>query len=342
MTDLLSKERLRKLKGWTWCDTDTAPMTDAERDSLIDEALQRREAAEKPFIVTDNMALSFHHALTDGAIGNDDLHDIKVGLRAALHGLTQQPLTSAERERLAAYDRAAKEPVAWMNKVQQWRIIHDTVIENCRKKSEAWIPLFTALSLPVVPDDLSETLYKIANHIVGAKGGLPTEWQDWAEEIETDIRRAAMLQLSGNSEQVSYPEKLPCSVTLNPRLTIGKGCRTSTLLLALRRRAEREAELEAMTPEERKAHSDAIETFQREFLPQAKSPVIPEGWALVPIEPTESMIIDGFESEPNESFSEPDDWEAYQTMSGCEQAGHRARLCWAAMISAATKSGKAS
>lgn len=53
------------------------------------ETIQRREAAEKPIIVTDDMALSFHHALTDGAIGSDDLHDIKVGLSAALHGLTQ-------------------------------------------------------------------------------------------------------------------------------------------------------------------------------------------------------------------------------------------------------------
>lgn len=65
------------------------------------------------------------------------------------------------------------------------------------------------------------------------------------------------------------------------------------------------------------------------------SPVIPDGWKLVPIEPTENMIIDGFESEPDEDFSEPDDWEEYAAMSGCEQAAHRAKLCWAAMLAAA-------
>ncbi|WP_232487453.1 hypothetical protein [Pectobacterium parmentieri] len=75
---------------------------------------------------------------------------------------------------------------------------------------------------------------------------------------------------------------------------------------------------------------------------QVSYPAIPEGWVLVPIKPTESMIIDGFESEPDESFSKSEDWEAYQAMSGCEQAAHRAHLCWAAMIAAATKSGKAS
>lgn len=34
-----------------------------------------------------------------------------------------------------------------------------------------------------------EQLYRIANHIASAKGGLPEEWQPWADEIESDIRR---------------------------------------------------------------------------------------------------------------------------------------------------------
>lgn len=65
------------------------------------------------------------------------------------------------------------------------------------------------------------------------------------------------------------------------------------------------------------------------------SPVIPDGWKLVPIEPTENMIIDGFESEPDKTFSKPEVWEEYSAMSGCKQAAHRAKLCWAAMLSAA-------
>lgn len=67
------------------------------------------------------------------------------------------------------------------------------------------------------------------------------------------------------------------------------------------------------------------------------SPEIPDGWALVPVEPTEDMIVNGFESEPDESFSDAEVWEAYDAMSGCQQAAHRAKLCWAAMIAAAPK-----
>ncbi|WP_275193047.1 dATP/dGTP pyrophosphohydrolase domain-containing protein [Citrobacter freundii] len=69
------------------------------------------------------------------------------------------------------------------------------------------------------------------------------------------------------------------------------------------------------------------------------SPAIPDGYVMVPIEPTEDMIVYGFESEPDEDFSDPAVWEEYQAMSGCQQAAHRAKLCWAAMIAAAPKLG---
>ncbi|MGU3413752.1 hypothetical protein ACLBW0_08560 [Enterobacteriaceae bacterium C34A] len=62
---------------------------------------------------------------------------------------------------------------------------------------------------------------------------------------------------------------------------------------------------------------------------------LPDGWVMVPKEPTEHMIVEGFESWPDEFFSDTEVWEAYQEMSGCQQAAHRAKLCWAAMIAAA-------
>ncbi|MCW9471288.1 hypothetical protein ORL24_11065 [Klebsiella grimontii] len=71
-----------------------------------------------------------------------------------------------------------------------------------------------------------------------------------------------------------------------------------------------------------------------------KSPVIPDGYVMVPKEPTERMVIAGFESEPDEGFSELQVWEAYEDMSGCEQAAYRARLCWAAMLAAAPQEVK--
>lgn len=46
-----------------------------------------------------------------------------------------------------------------------------------------------ATTLPVLT--LNESLYRLANHIASAKNGLPEGWQDWAEEIESDLRRMA-------------------------------------------------------------------------------------------------------------------------------------------------------
>jgi len=40
------------------------------------------------FDVTDGMALAFHNALTDGSIGQEEVEEIKRGLRAALSVVT--------------------------------------------------------------------------------------------------------------------------------------------------------------------------------------------------------------------------------------------------------------
>lgn len=71
--------------------------------------------------------------------------------------------------------------------------------------------------------------------------------------------------------------------------------------------------------------------------PQSAS--VPDGWKLVPIKPTEDMVISGFESKPDEHFSEPGEWDAFEAMSGCKQAAHKARLCYAAMLAAAPAPG---
>lgn len=91
-----------------------------------------------------------------------------------------------------------------------------------------------------------------------------------------------------------------------------------------------------------------IEGFTRGWMGADKQPQdapqnipenIPAGWVMVPVEPTEDMIVNGFESEPDGVFSRPEVWEAYQAMSGCQQAAHRAKLCWAAMVAAAPHQG---
>ena len=87
-------------------------------------------------------------------------------------GITDEQITQAMIEKLA------------VNKLRDWPEPKDGEPRLHIKEQPA----------PVVNEDL----YKLANHIASSKSGLPDEWQDWAEELGTDIRRAAMLQ-AGNS-----------------------------------------------------------------------------------------------------------------------------------------------
>ena len=71
---------------------------------------------------------------------------------------------------------------------------------------------------------------------------------------EEGVEMARML-LERSSE---YPETLPCPVILEPGFRFGKGVNTHLVLRALKNRAERYAELDAMGPEARAQHDAAI------------------------------------------------------------------------------------
>lgn len=50
-----------------------------------------------------------------------------------------------------------------------------------------------------------EQLYRIANHIASTKGGLTEEWQPWADEMESDLRRLVS-QERDKQEPVAYDQ----------------------------------------------------------------------------------------------------------------------------------------
>lgn len=102
----------------------------------------------------------------------------------------------------------------------------------------------------------------------------------WLKEKFSDVHKTpatvelARIALEVLDAKSIVPETLPCPVHLVPGLRLGKGCKTETLLIALQRRAEYYAGLDAMTPEEREKHYANIEAFKA-MLPQP-APVAPE------------------------------------------------------------------
>lgn len=72
----------------------------------------------------------------------------------------------------------------------------------------------------------------------------------------------------------AYPERLPCSVRLMPGLLFGKGVPIRSMLDALKRREEYEAELESMTPEQRAENDVRLERLNA-LIPQPSLPAMP-------------------------------------------------------------------
>ncbi|ELI8334392.1 hypothetical protein RSG32_000023 [Yersinia enterocolitica] len=86
-------------------------------------------------------------------------------------------------------------------------------------------------------------------------------------------RLAAEAALSAANERVSqeYPETLPCPVRLEPGLLLGKGLPIAMLFRALSRRADYEAEIAAMTLEQRVEHDQRTREVKK-FISECITP----------------------------------------------------------------------
>ncbi len=391
MTDLLSNERLEAIRV-AYRDGDTNfYLRDTEITEIVTELLQRREAAEKPVAFdiqdADARARGERGFLRRYAgINEDDIRDYEITVTPLFE---QPPLTSAERERLAdlerahenwvdlnlrnaelcgklkeatdrlaAYDRAAKEPAYTRYDCGccGYETLSDSKYIRCPKCNHnkmSATPLFTAPPLPVVPKTLLRELVDVVWQEAKESTEVPsTKWADeligkvfpsaqvlpvvlderqstllfdeWFKAIEAgdDENRkepkylskewneylarmqlargawnAAMLKYGDFRENqnpstknfrenaetsTKYPEKLPCDVMLQPGMTIRKGCHTTTLLFALNRRSVYEAELSAMSAEDKADMQKAIEEFKRQLAPVQIYAVIPEGCCVMP------------------------------------------------------------
>ncbi|MGM8846403.1 hypothetical protein [Enterobacter roggenkampii] len=219
----------------------------------------------------------------------------------------------------------------------------------------ALMSLLTAPTALVVPDDVMAAIQKVArirldlNDFDGDRRGIAESLGE-AEEalIEVVNHRAAMLQGADRKPELtvwygSMPEsngKANWTAILHRKgegrcmdgFTIDRSEYPGRVLYAadrVRYLIGEKSERPSILDYDADAHSG--------YVKPGNSPVIPDGWVLVPVEPTEDMMVNGFESEPDESFSDEKEWEEYEAMSGCQQAAHRAKLCWAAMLAAAPR-----
>ncbi|EAS1744848.1 molecular chaperone DnaJ [Salmonella enterica] len=115
--------------------------------------------------------------------------------------------------------------------------------------------------------------FHIADQLVGGTS-------DYIKDGEWPIDNG-VIEVYAAPPATVVPEKLPCSVELKPGLIIGKGCKTETLLTALRRRADYYAKIDTFTQAERAEHDASIKAFKA-MLPtpadsqgRPRAPVVP-------------------------------------------------------------------
>lgn len=205
----------------------------------------------------------------------------RIELIANFHRAMALPPSHAEIEELARMVLAAMDskPVAWMHSNNDIGIPAITVSP---KIGHYWMaefenvqPLYrhaqtAPASEPItVTDDMAYAFHHaLTDSMIGA---------DDVEEIKTGLR-AVFANLTAPVVSAEYPDRLPCSVLLEPGLRFGKGIKTSTMLAALARRAVHESDLAALSPEERAEFQAGIEGFKA--LIAQPAPVVPNGLRL--------------------------------------------------------------
>lgn len=144
-----------------------------------------------------------------------------------------------------------------------------TITRERLLKIQQWSETYGAGSNVMLPAEEAEELARIALASLEAEpiGAFHIEDQqvsgttDYIKDGEWPIDNGVIDVYAAPPAPV-MPETLPCSVELKPGLIIGKGCKTETLLTALKRRADYYAELEAITPEQRAEHDAGIAEFK--------------------------------------------------------------------------------
>ncbi|EOD1063250.1 DUF551 domain-containing protein [Klebsiella pneumoniae] len=193
--------------------------------------------------------------------------DLKAGYRLGFADI--EILKRVARIALAAMD---SEPVAWLlsgggakNVVcfDSGNAYADPLREVTPLYRHAQ-PAPTCESITITDDMAYAFHHALTDSMIGA---------DDVEEIKTGLR-AVFANLTAPVVSAEYPDRLPCSVLLEPGLRFGKGIKTSTMLAALARRAVHESDMAALSPEERVEFQARIEEFKA--LIAQPAPAVPE------------------------------------------------------------------
>lgn len=181
-------------------------------------------------------------------LGFADLEILKRVARMALAAMDGEPVRNPVLAYADSYRDMAKQG---FESVPIWSVITD-LERNIAPLYRHAQPAPTCESITVTDDMAYAFHHALTDSMIGA---------DDVEEVKTGLR-AVFANLTAPVVSAEYPDRLPCSVLLEPGLRFGKGIKTSTMLAALARRAVHESDMAALSPEERAKFQARIEDFK--------------------------------------------------------------------------------
>ena len=169
----------------------------ADAVKVIDVAIAAFGA--EPVAANDDMAYTFHHALSDSSLGADEVEEIKIGLRAAFANIaTPQPASVVSGEYGDAYQGAREDLAIWKRRaleaekeVQRLSDINDYLVKEAQGEARMGEPLIHEEE-PIVPDELLSAM----EEVLRISDRDHESWHKARNGIAAS--RAAMLQ-AGNS-----------------------------------------------------------------------------------------------------------------------------------------------
>ena len=293
-------------------------------------AAWKREAERLQKII-DEMTTNNHPA--HGPVSLDRLHQISEILSKASAqsdggnlGYAMADAVKVIDGEISAFDA---EPMAWRwFHLNQWHVTNDEE----RARDLAWdgvkvIPLYTAPPAQVVPENYVTAEHRRVIEMLLNVCGAAFELADDSCQQEVDgeechvVPDDAFQKLSDALDEIE--NTLPTEDVDRPDVFLAWSAMPRAALKSILQ-----------------AGNSSVIGIDLASEPDRSVEVrylAPPGYVIVPIVPTEDMIINGFESVPDPHFSDEKEWEEYEALSGCRQAARRAELCWAAMIKAAPK-----
>lgn len=279
----------------------------------------------EPIEVTDDMVYAFHNRLSDGSLTSDEFTDIKQGLCAALMNVPRPAQQAIKESKYSDFHDWLKDqkPYAYQVVYGDLDVSEEEVIDakaTIMDMSMGWKAAIQSDVQPVIPIGLVQAINRLLDND-GSRGCFDALEQHRAK---TELER--LLAAAQQNEPQNIPENIP-TIQLDPHVYRELVNELRDVALEYHSAQQlRERISRALSKAVTAAHphleqpvskpyklKDAVEDIRNSGVEidadkikaerdALNSPVIPDGWKLVPIEPTAEMAQAARDCHEGESF----------------------------------------